>query len=256
VDRAIVSDIPGTTRDSIDTRLVREGVCYRIIDTAGIRRKGKTEQRTEKISVIMAQKNLERADVALLLIDAEEGITKLDAAISGYAEKAGCSVLIVINKWDKIEKEQDTIEKFSETVRRRIKYLSYAPIITISALTGMRVVKLFDFIQKAYEGRRLRIPTGTLNNLFVRDLAENWSAHHPAQKLDIRYITQVAVGPPHFVVFTTGTKPLHFSTERFLSNQLRENFGFYAAPLKIEQRLKPERKNKRFAKRSRRPPQD
>ena len=249
-ERTIVSEIPGTTRDSIDTRLVRAGVCYRIVDTAGIRRKGRTDQRTEKISVMMAQKNLARADVALLLIDAVEGVTKLDASIGGYAEYTGCSVILVINKWDQIRKEQDTIEEYTEAVRRRMKYLSYAPIVTVSALTGTRVTKLFDIIRKAYEGRRLRIATGVLNNLFVRDLGEQWSAHHPAQKLDIRYITQVSAGPPCFVVFTTGRKPLHFSTERFLTNQLRERFGFYASPLRIEQRTKGKR-----SRRSR-PPKD
>jgi len=244
VERAIVSEIPGTTRDSIDTRFVREGVCYRIVDTAGIRRKGRTEQRTEKISVIMAQKNLARADVALLLIDAVEGVTKLDAAIGGYAESAGCSVIIVINKWDRVEKEQDTILEYTEAVRRRMKYLSYAPIVTISALTGTRVTKLFDMIRKAQEGRRRRVPTGVLNNLFVRGLEEKWSASHPAGKLDIRYITQVSVDPPAFVVFTTGRKLLHFSTERFLVNQLREHFGFYASPLRIEQRIKRRQKSR------------
>ncbi len=238
VERAIVSEIPGTTRDSIDTRLVREGVCYRIIDTAGIRRKGRTEQRTEKVSVIMAQKNLARADVALLLVDAAEGVTKLDAAIGGYAEESGCSVIIVLNKWDMVQKDQDTVLEYTDAVRRRMKYLHYAPIITVSALVGTRVTKLFEMIRKAHEGRRLRISTGVLNNMFVRDLAEKWSADHPAQRLDIRYITQVSASPPRFVVFTRRGKPLHFSTERFLSNQLRENFGFYATPLRIEQRTK------------------
>jgi len=184
----------------------------------------------------MAQKNLARADIALLLLDSEEGVTKLDAAIGGYAEAAGCSVIVVLNKWDKVRKQENTFEEFTAAVRRRMKYLSYAPIVTVSALTGMRVVKLFDLILKAHEGRNLRVPTGTLNNLFVRDLAEEWTVDHPARKLDIRYITQIAVSPPRFVVFTTGPRPLHFSTERFLANRLRDNFGFYAAPLRIEQR--------------------
>lgn len=136
MERTIVSEIPGTTRDAVDTLLIRDGIRYRIIDTAGIRRKGRTEGRTEKVSVVMARKNLEYAEVALLVLDAEEGVTKLDAAIGGYAEESGCSVLIVLNKWDKVEKHEHIVEKFTEAIRRRMKYLAYAPVLTVSALTG------------------------------------------------------------------------------------------------------------------------
>lgn len=236
--RAIVSETPGTTRDSVDTRITRDGIHYRIIDTAGIRRKGKTEARTEKISVIMAKKNLADADVALLLLDAEEGVTKLDSAIGGYASESGCSVIIVLNKWDKIQKDTHTLEGFTEAVRRRMKFLRYAPIVTVSALTGQRVSKLLELAQKAWAGRRIRIATGTLNNLFVPDLESQWRSDHPAQRLNIRYITQVNASPPTFVVFTAGREKLHFSTERFLANQLRERFGFFAAPIRIQQRAK------------------
>jgi GTPase len=238
LERAIVSDIPGTTRDSIDTLLVRDGIQYRIIDTAGIRRKGKTEAGSEKISVIMARKNLERADVALLILDGAEGVTKLDAAIGGYASESGCSMIIVANKWDLVVKDEKTIEKFTDAVRRRMKYLNYAPVISISALSGQRVSKLFELILKAREARQIRIPTGALNNLFVADIAQTLKRNNPAQELGIRYITQVQSSPPTFVVFTTGRKPLYFSTERFLVNQLREKFEFYAAPIRIKQRLK------------------
>jgi GTP-binding protein len=241
VDRAIVSEIPGTTRDSIDTLLMRDGIQYRIIDTAGIRRKGKTEKGSEKISVIMARKNLERADVALLILDGAEGVTKLDAAIGGYASESGCSVIIVANKWDLVIKDEETFEKFTDDVRRRMKYLNYAPIITISALSGQRVSKLFDIILKAREARQIRISTGTLNNLFVADITQALQRSNPTQKLGIRYITQVHSSPPTFVVFTTGRKPLYFSTERFLMNQLREKFGFFAAPIRIRQKLKQAR---------------
>ncbi len=241
-ERSIVTDIPGTTRDAVDTLIFREGVKYRIIDTAGMRRKGKAEERTERISVVMAQKSLEKAEVALLLIDAEEGVTKLDAGIGGYASESGCSVIIVVNKWDKVEKDQNTIQEFTDTVRRRMKYLSYAPILTVSALTGQRVSKLFEMIQKGYEARRTRIPTGTLNNLFVPDLASHFSAQNPNQKLGIRYITQVRSGTPTFVVFLSGRNRLHFSTERYLVNRLRELFGFYATPIRIQQRLKTGKK--------------
>jgi GTP-binding protein len=242
VERCIVSEIPGTTRDAIDTLLLRDGVRYRIVDTAGIRRKGSTEQRTEKISVVMARKNLTRADVALLLIDAVEGVTKLDAAIGGYAYESACSVIIILNKWDQVQKDEDTLQEYTDSIHRRMKYLSHAPILTVSALTGQRVSKIFDIIRKASESRRVRIATGVLNNLFVPDLSEKFSARNPAAKLGIRYITQASSNPPTFVVFTSGTKPLHFSTERYLVNQLREKFGFYAAPIRIQQRLKKRRK--------------
>jgi GTPase len=241
VERSIVTDIPGTTRDSVDTLLVREGVRYRIIDTAGIRRKGKTEGRTEKVSVVMAQKSLAQANVALLLLDAEEGVTKLDAAIGGYASESGCSVIIVLNKWDLVEKETHTIEEFSENVHRRMKYLTYAPILTVSAVTGQRVSKLFELIRKANEARRVRIPTGTLNNIFVPDTEEQFAVQGPHHSLGIRYITQARSNPPTFVVFTTGKDRMHFSTERYLVNQLREQFGFFATPVRIEQRHRDRR---------------
>ncbi len=238
-ERAIVSEMPGTTRDSVDTLLVRDNQRYRIIDTAGIRRKGRTEEHTEKISVILARKSLESADVALLLLDAEEGVTKLDAAIGGYAEESGCSVIIVMNKWDKLAgKETHTVEQYTEAIRRRMKYLAYAPILTVSALTGQRVSRLFDMVRKAYAGRRIRVATGVLNNMFVPDLQQEWKADHPNEGLNIRYITQVRGEPPTFVAFTPSRKPLHFSTERLILNQLRAKFGFYATPIRLRQRLK------------------
>ncbi len=241
VQRCIVSEIPGTTRDAVDTLLERDGVRYRIIDTAGIRRKGKTDQRTERVSVIVARRNLERADVALLLLDAEEGVTKLDAAIGGYASEAGCSVIIVANKWDKVEKNESSSAEFADAVHRRMKYLAYAPIVTVSALTGQRVSRLFEMTRRAREARALRVPTATLNNTFVPDLEGRFTSSNPYQKLGIRYITQVSCNPPTFVVFTAGRERLHFSTERFLANQLREKFGFYASPIRIEQRLRKPR---------------
>jgi GTPase len=241
-ERSIVTDVPGTTRDAVDTLLMREGRRYRIIDTAGIRRKGKTEGRAEKVSVVMAQKSLERADVALLLIDAEEGVTKQDAGIGGYASESGCSVIIVLNKWDLVEKNTHTLEEFTDSIHRRMKYLTYAPILAVSAVTGQRVSKLFDTICRAYEARHLRVPTGTLNNLFVPDTAERFAAQDPNQKLGIRYITQARSDPPTFVVFGSGPDRMHFSTERYLVNRLREQFGFFATPIRIQQRQKPRRK--------------
>jgi GTPase len=238
-ERSIVTDIPGTTRDSVDTLLVREGMRYRLIDTAGIRRKGKTEGRTEKVSVVMAQKSLAKADVALLLLDADEGVTKLDAAIGGYASESGCSVIIVLNKWDLVaNKETHTLEEYSDDIHQRMKYLMYAPILTVSALTGQRVSKLFEMVQQAYEARKVRIPTGTLNNMFVPDTSERFAAQDSNQKLGIRYITQARSSTPTFVVFMSGRDRMHFSTERYLTNQLREHFGFFATPIRIQQRKK------------------
>ena len=237
-ERSIVTDIPGTTRDAVDTLLEREGTRYRLIDTAGIRRKGKTEGIAEKISVIMAQKSMKRADVALLMLDAEEGVTKLDAAIGGYAYELGCSVIIVFNKWDLVEKDEHTLKKYHESVQRRMKYLGFAPILTVSALTGQRVSKVFELIRKAYEARQFRIPTGTLNNVFAPDLEEQFSRQSQHQRLGISYITQVSSAPPTFVVFMSGREKLHFSMERYLINQLREQFGFFAAPVRIHQKLK------------------
>jgi GTP-binding protein len=237
-ERSIVTDVPGTTRDAVDTILMRDGIQYRIIDTAGIRRKGRTEGLAEKISVVMARKSLKRADVALLLLDAEEGVTKMDAGIGGYASESGCSVILVLNKWDLITKDSRTIEEFSEAVRRRMKFLAYAPILTVSALTGQRVSKLFDLMRRAYEARHIRIATGMLNNMFVPEMAEQFAALNPHQKLGIRYIAQTHTNPPRFSVFTSGRNQLHFSTERYLVNRLRERFGFYATPIRIQQRMK------------------
>ena len=242
-ERSIVTEIPGTTRDSVDTLLVREGFRYRLIDTAGIRRKGKVSlNRTERVSVIMAQKSLERADIALLILDAEEGVTKLDAGIGGQANESGCSIIVVFNKWDTVEKNPQVLKEYTESVHRRMKYLSYAPILTVSALTGQRVSKLFRMIRDAKEARHLRIPTGALNNMFVPELAETFKTRDPGHKLGIRYITQAKTDPPTFVVFTSGRDRMHFSTERYVINRLREQFGFYATPIRIRQRRRLRKK--------------
>lgn len=238
-ERSIVTDVPGTTRDAVDTLVSHDGMRFRIIDTAGIRRKGKTEGLAEKISVVMAQKSLDKADVALLLLDAEEGVTKQDAGIGGYASESGCSVIIVLNKWDLVDKDTHTLQTFTESIHRRMKYLTYAPILSVSAVTGQRVSKLFEVIRQAHEARHLRIPTGTLNNMFVPDVEKEFAARDSNQKLGIRYITQARTNPPTFVVFLTGRDRLHFSTERYLVNRLREQFGFFATPIRIQQRLKP-----------------
>jgi GTPase len=242
-ERVIVSSIPGTTRDAVDSVVespVGEGgetVRLRLIDTAGIRRKGKTTGMEEKLSVVMARKHIERADVALLLIDAIEGVTALDANIAGYAHEAGRSVIIIVNKWDAVEKDSYTVYQYEEKIRDAMKFLDYAPIIFISALTGQRVVKLPDLIKRANDARNLRIPTAQLNKFFEDHLEQPRATIAGKTRLKILYLTQAGTRPPTFVVFTSGAKKkFHFSYERYLINRLRETFDFYATPIRVKQR--------------------
>jgi len=250
-DRVIVSPVAGTTRDSIDTVLETPEQRFRIIDTAGIRRKGKTDLMAEKMSVVMARKSLERADVAVVVIDAEEGVTALDANIAGYAVESGCSIILVVNKWDAIaDKETGTAFEFERNLRDKMKFLDWAPVVTISALTGQRVERILSLVLKANEARNRRIPTAQLNDFFESAISQPRGGGAPApakggfSRLRIQYLTQVGVRPPRFVVFTSGGKPgLHFSYERYLQNRLREQFDFFATPLKIIERHKKSRKN-------------
>jgi GTP-binding protein len=249
-ERVIVSPLPGTTRDAIDTVLETPEQIFRIIDTAGIRRKGKTGQMAEKLSVVMARKSLERADVAVVVIDAEEGPTALDAHIAGYAYDAGCSIIIAVNKWDAIEnKETNTANELERKLRDRMKFLEWAPVVTISALTGQRVDKILSLAVHANEARNRRIATSQLNAFFEEAIAQPRGGGSPApvrggvSRLHVQYLTQIAVRPPTFVVFTAGGKPgLHFSYERHVQNRLREEFDFFATPLRIFERHKKRRK--------------
>ena len=245
-DRVIVSPVAGTTRDAIDTVLQTPERKFRIIDTAGIRRKGKTDEMAEKLSVIMARKSLERADVAIVLVDAVEGVAALDANIAGYALDAGCSIIIAVNKWDAVmEKETNTAAEFERGLRDKMKFLEWAPVITMSALTGQRVERILPLVLQADEARKRRIPTSQLNDFFERAIAQprGGTAPSPAKggfsRLKVQYLTQVGVRPPTFVVFTSGGKPgLHFSYERYLMNRLREEFDFFATPLRIIEKHK------------------
>ena len=245
-DRVIVSPVAGTTRDAIDTVLETPERKFRLIDTAGIRRKGKTDEMAEKLSVIMARKSLERADVAIVLVDAIEGVTALDATIAGYAVDAGCSIIIAVNKWDIVkDKETNTAAEFERELRDKMKFLEWAPVITISALTGQRVEKILPLVSRADEARARRIPTSQLNDFFEKAIAQprGGTAPSPARggfsRLKVQYLTQAGVRPPTFVVFTSGGKPgLHFSYERYLLNRLREEFDFFAAPLRIVEKHK------------------
>jgi GTP-binding protein len=243
-ERAIVSPVAGTTRDSVDTLLETPDQTLRIIDTAGIRRKGKTTAMTEKLSVIMARKALERADVAIVVVDAEQGIAALDAAIAGYAVEAGCSIILAINKWDALEnKETGTPAAFERRLRDQMKFLSWGEVVTISALTGQRTQKLLPLAIRANKARRTRVATSRLNDFFEREVKQRSgiipAKTHRGSRLHVQYLTQIGIRPPTFVVFTSGGKAgLHFSFLRHLENRLREEFDFFATPIRIIERHK------------------
>lgn len=243
-ERAIVSPVAGTTRDSVDTLLETPEKTFRLIDTAGIRRKGKTLEMAEKLSVVMARKSLERADVAFVVLDVEQGIAALDAAIAGYAVEAGCSIILVLNKWDTLEnKVTGSVAAFERKVREHMKFLSWGAIVTTSALTGQRLQKLLPLAIRANESRSRRVPTSRLNQFFEEQVRQK-SGITPAKthgnaRLHVQYLTQIGVRPPAFVVFTSGGKAgLHFSFLRHLENRLREEFDFFATPIRIIERHK------------------
>jgi GTP-binding protein len=249
-DRVIVSPVAGTTRDAIDTVLETDEGRLRLIDTAGIRRKGKTDEMAEKLSVIMARKSLERADVAIVVVDAVDGVASLDATIAGYAVDAGCSIIVAVNKWDAVEnKDTSTPFEFERTLRDRMKFLEWAPVITMSALSGQRIDRILPLVHRAYEARHRRIPTAQLNDFFEKAIAQprGGTAPSPAKggfsRLKVQYLTQAGIRPPTFVVFTSGGKPgLHFSYERYLLNRLREEFDFFATPLRVIEKHKRNKK--------------
>jgi GTP-binding protein len=292
-ERAIVSPEAGTTRDAVDTVVVREGRSYRLIDTAGIRRKGKTKLVAEKLSVMMARRHLERADVALVLVDAAQGVTSNDATIAGYAQESGRGVIIVMNKWDlaleaakqagevaaeraaakgKVEQPKGRTQKarlrsqhssrlqssgfesgapsaarlrdpglimsdYEKIVRAKLKSLEFAPVIFLSALTGDKTAKLWALIDRVAEAHRRRVPTAELNR-WVAEVDLERASSPGARQVKIFYVTQASAGPPTFVLFTNQRRPLHFSFERFLQNQLREAFDFTGTPIRFHQRLK------------------
>jgi len=220
-ERAIVSPVAGTTRDAVDETVERDGTIYTFVDTAGIRRKGKTTQMAEKLSVVMARRHIRMANVVLLLIDATEGVVALDANIAGYALEDGRSVIICVNKWD-ISKEKNQ-KKFTQDLRDAMRFLDFAPILFLSAMKGHGVDRIFDAVKKAFEAASKRVTTGELNR-FVEALNVDTD-------VKLKYMTQVSVRPPTFVAFTGGNAKMHFSIERFLINQLRKQFGFEASPV-------------------------
>jgi GTP-binding protein len=235
-ERSIVTPLPGTTRDAVDAEFEHDGHRYRLIDTAGIRRKGKTHLLAEKLSVLQARRHLERADIALLLLDAKEGVTALDTHIGGYAHESGRSIVIVVNKWDAIAKTATTTQEYTQTVRRRMKYLAYAPLVFISALTGQHLDGLMRTIAEVAVARRLRVSTAEMNR-FLAEVDLGRAPSPAGRPLRLYYLTQAGVAPPVFVAFTNQPGKFHFSFQRFLENRIRERFGFLGTPIVLKSRV-------------------
>ncbi len=232
-ERVIVSEIAGTTRDAIDTVVVRDGHEYIFIDTAGLRRKSKVKEDIERYSVIRTVSAVERADIAVVVIDAAEGITDQDAKVAGIAHEAGKGVIIAVNKWDLIEKDNKTVSKFTEKIRATLSYMPYAELIFISAKTGQRLPKLFDLIDSVIQNHSLRIGTGVLNEIMAEAVALKQPPSDKGKRLRLYYITQVSVKPPTFVIFVNDKELMHFSYTRYIENRIRETFGFRGTPLKF-----------------------
>ena len=232
-DRVIVSDIAGTTRDAVDTEIVRNGREYVFIDTAGLRRKSKIKEDIERDSIIRTVSAVERCNVAVLVIDATEGITDQDAKIAGIAHDRGKGMIIAVNKWDAIEKNDKTIYKFTEEIRNKLSYMPYAELLFISAQTGQRLPKLFETIDAVIENHSLRIATGVLNEIMSEAVAMQQPPSDKGKRLKLYYITQVSVKPPTFVIFVNDKELMHFSYTRYIENRIRESFGFRGTPLKF-----------------------
>ncbi len=232
-DRVIVSDIAGTTRDAIDTTIKRNGVEYIFIDTAGLRRKNKIKEEIERYSIIRTVAAVERCNVAVLVIDATEGVTDQDAKIAGIAHERGKGMIIAVNKWDAVEKNDKTMQKFTSDIREKLSYMPYAELLFISAETGQRLPKLFEVIDTVIENHSLRIATGVLNEIMAEAVALNQPPSDKGKRLRLYYITQVSVKPPTFVIFVNDKELMHFSYTRYIENKIREAFGFRGTPLKF-----------------------
>ena len=237
-DRSIVSDIPGTTRDAIDSLIVNSHGSYTIIDTAGLRKKSRIEDSVEKYSMLRSLAAIERANVCVIMIDASEGVTEQDTKVAGYAHNAGKACIIAVNKWDRIEKTTGTLETQERLIRERFAFMSYAPVIFISAKTGQRVDKLFEMISQVHEQSGKRLTTGMLNDLLAEATAMVPTPQDKGKHLKIYYGTQVATHPPQFVLFINDKELMHFSYERYLENQFRKNFGFVGTPIRFYLRMK------------------
>jgi GTPase len=232
-ERVIVSEIAGTTRDAIDTQYEYEDQPYVIIDTAGMRKKGKVYETTEKYSVLRALKAIERSDVVLVVINAEEGIQEQDKKIAGYAHEAGKAIIIVVNKWDAVEKDEKTMNKTTKLIRAHFLFLDYAPIIFVSAVTKQRVHAILPVINRVSENHAMRVTSSVLNEVIEDSVARNPAPTDKGRRLRIYYATQVAIKPPTFVVFVNEPEIMHFSYERFLENRIRESFDFEGTPIRL-----------------------
>jgi GTP-binding protein len=240
-ERVIVSDVPGTTRDAIDTRITYEGLELVLIDTAGIRRRGKIEVGVEKYSFMRALKAINRADVCLLVIDATDMVTAQDAHIAGYIVAEAKSTAVIVNKWDLIDKDTYTINEFTERIRTELKFLSYVPILFISAKSGQRVQKVLELVLQLHAERLRRMSTGDINRLLREAVAKNPPKGNQRQRLKFYYATQVGIAPPTFVFFVNDRTLVHFTYERYLENMIRERFGFVGTPLKLVFRSRGEK---------------
>lgn len=232
-ERVIVSDIAGTTRDAIDTSIKRNGTEYVFIDTAGLRRKNKIKEEIERYSIFRTVSAVERCNVAVLVIDASEGITDQDTKIAGIAHERGKGMIIVVNKWDIVEKDDKTMNKFTQEIRQKLSYMPYAQLLFVSAKTGQRLPKLFETIDAVIENHSLRVATGVLNEIMAEAVALNQPPSDKGKRLRLYYITQVAVKPPTFVIFVNDKELMHFSYTRYIENKIREAFGFSGTPLKF-----------------------
>ncbi len=230
-ERNIVSDIPGTTRDAIDTPFTHEGKQYILIDTAGMRKRGKVVETTERYSIIRALRSIDRSDIVLMLLNAVDGVTEQDKKIAGYAHEQGKGIVLVVNKWDAIEKDDKTMNRFEKDIREDMAFLSYAPIVYISALTGQRVNKVMEWINYVAEQQNMRISTSRFNEVLREATRLNPPPSDKGRRLKVLYGTQVGIKPPKFAVFVNDPELMHFSYERYLQNQIRRNFGFEGTPI-------------------------
>lgn len=240
-NRLIVSDIAGTTRDAVDTQITHNGKEYVFIDTAGLRRKNKIKEELERYMIIRTVSAVERADIAVLVIDAVEGVTEQDAKIAGIAHDRGKAIIIAVNKWDAVEKDNKTVQEYTQKIRQVLSFMSYAEIMFISAVSGQRLMKLYDVIETVNENHSMRIATGVLNEIVTEAVALQQPPSDKGKRLRIYYTTQVAVKPPTFVIFVNDKDLMHFSYLRYLENQIRDTFGFVGTPLKFFVRERKEK---------------
>jgi GTP-binding protein len=239
-ERSIVSPVPGTTRDATDSPFTHEGQRYVIIDTAGMRKRGRVEAGTERFSVIRSLRAVDRCDVALMMIDGADGLIEQDKRVAGYIHEAGKGVVLVVNKWDLVEKDQNTMRKYEKELREGLNFMQYAPTLFISALTRQRVAKLPELVKFVSEQHSHRVATSVLNDVIREAVQMNPTPADKGKRLKILYATQAGVKPPNFVLFVNEPKIMHFSYERYLENQIRKNFGFEGTPIRITLRKREE----------------